>query len=454
MPYTYSLQTSVSFTGKGLLWYSFGPLNQKYFDINYIESEKGHDVFMVSKKITRTYYVLSGSGYFTIDEKRYPVSPGILVEVPPKVEYSYSGRMTLLGITIPRWFRGNDTFTRWNPDVLGYDLPYAVDSGSWWKRLLRTRIFGKSPLGAFLWINQRLWNRAPANILSLAPIRLYSRFLHTLGSVQEQRAQAFSTNFLRNRPQLEVLRRVVDRKKIGETLSVAVLGCSTGAEAYSVAWTIRSARPDVRLNLNAVDISKPAVEFAKRGVYSLTTAELTSTNVFERMTASEIDNFFDRDGEAMRVKQWIREGINWQVGDVGDSEMVELLGPQDMVIANNFLCHMEGSEQERCLRNIGRLVKPNGHLFVSGVDLDIRAKVASDLGWKPLEDLLEQIHEGDPGMRRNWPCHYAGLEPLDKRRGDWKIRYASGFQLALDQDGVINAESDETATGQLVERVA
>ena len=65
MPYVYSLPTSASFTGKGLLGYTFGPLRQSDLDVYYIEVEKGHDVFMISKKITRTYYVLSGSGYFT-----------------------------------------------------------------------------------------------------------------------------------------------------------------------------------------------------------------------------------------------------------------------------------------------------------------------------------------------------------------------------------------------------
>ena len=30
---------------------------------------------------------------------------------------------------------------------------------------------------------------------------------------------------------------------------------------------------------------------------------------------------------------------------------------QDIVIANNFLCHMEAADAERCLRNIARLVK-------------------------------------------------------------------------------------------------
>lgn len=453
MPYTYTLPSSTSFTGKGLSGYSFGPLNQKDVEIYYIEVEMGHDTFLVSKKITRTYYVLSGSGHFTIENERYPVRAGVLVEVPPKVEYSYSGKMTLLGLSIPRWFSGNDIFTKLNPDVFGCDSPYVAENLSWWARLVRTRIFGKSPISAYLRLNQWLWNKTPAGVLSLGPIRSYGRLLHRLLCAQERRGQLFHTFFLRNRPELELLRRLVDRKKTGETLSVSVLGCSIGAEAYSIAWRIRSARPDLRLNFHAMDISKQAVEFAKRGAYSLKGSPLTSMAIFERMTAAEMEEFFDKNGEVMTVKPWIRENINWYVGDAGDSGILDLLGSQDVVIANNFICHMEAPEAERCLRNIARLVNQDGYLFVSGIDLDIRTRVACDLGWKPLHDLLEEIHEGDPSMRRGWPWNYSALEPLNKRRRDWKTRYAQAFQLASNRGGVLNAVRDEAVTAEIVGRI-
>jgi hypothetical protein len=100
------------------------------------------------------------------------------------------------------------------------------------------------------------------------------------------------------------------------------------------------------------------------------------------------------------------------------------------VVANNFLCHMHPFMAERCLRNIAHLVRPHGYLFASGIDLDVRTKVADDLGWHPLQELLEESHEGDPSMRALWPWHYAGLEPLNKKRGDWKRRYAAAFQLS------------------------
>jgi chemotaxis methyl-accepting protein methylase/mannose-6-phosphate isomerase-like protein (cupin superfamily) len=429
MQYIHSLPTSNSFDGMGLFGYTFGPLNQKDLEIYYIEVEKGHDTFMISKRITRTYYVLSGSGYFTIADHKYYVSPGMLVEVPPKVEYCYSGNMKLIGISKPRWFSGNDTHTKWNPDVVRTDYPCAADGASQLTRLVRLRIFRKSPIGAYLRLNQLLWNKLPASFTALGPIRSYGHFLHMLARMHGVRAQALSTFFLRNRPELELIKRLVEQRTPAGTLRVAVLGCSTGAEVYSIAWRIRSARPDLKLILHAVDISKRAVEVGRCGVYRLVAPQVTNADIFERMTGAEIEELFDRNGDVLTVKSWIKEGIDWHVGDVGESETFDALGPQDIVVANNFLCHMDAPTAERCLRNIARLVSPHGHLFVSGVDLDIRTKVAADLGWHPLQELLEEIHGGDPCMNALWPCHYAGLELLNKSRKDWRVRYASAFQL-------------------------
>jgi 2-polyprenyl-3-methyl-5-hydroxy-6-metoxy-1,4-benzoquinol methylase len=212
-------------------------------------------------------------------------------------------------------------------------------------------------------------------------------------------------------------------------LTVAVLGCSAGAEAYSVAWSIRSARPDLELSLQGVDISQQAIEVAKEGVYSPAVSQITGTDILDRVTETEIEEMFDRDGDALAVKTWIKEGIEWHVGDVRDSKICDLLGTQDIVVANNFLCHMDPWMAEECLRNISNLVKPGGYLFVSGVDVDIRTRVAAQLGWRPLQELLEEIHYGDPRMTAGWPWNYSSLEPLNKKRGDWRLRYAAAFQL-------------------------
>lgn len=91
---------------------------------------------------------------------------------------------------------------------------------------------------------------------------------------------------------------------------------------------------------------------------------------------------------------------------------------------------MEPAMAETCLRNIGRLVRQGGHLFVSGIDLDVRTKVALEMGWKPVADLVRKIHEGDTSITRGWPLEYWGLEPFDDRRPDWRICYASVFRVS------------------------
>src|SRR4029077_3589357 len=116
--------------------------------------------------------------------------------------------------------------------------------------------------------------------------------------------------------------------------------------------------------------------------------------------------------------------------DASEPGLVDALGPQDIVVANRFLCHMVPAAAEKCLRNIARLVKPGGYLFVSGIDLDLRTRVAQSMGWKPVADLMREIHEGDASIRSGWPTEYWGLEPFCDKRPDWKIRYASVFQIA------------------------
>jgi chemotaxis methyl-accepting protein methylase len=64
------------------------------------------------------------------------------------------------------------------------------------------------------------------------------------------------------------MRRLVAQAKYGFSIDIAVFACSKGAEVYSIAWTLKAARPDLMINLHAVDLSREIVEFARQGVYS------------------------------------------------------------------------------------------------------------------------------------------------------------------------------------------
>jgi mannose-6-phosphate isomerase-like protein (cupin superfamily) len=118
MSYVLSAASSPSFALKGLAGYEFQPLKDRDIAVHLLDVHKGHDTFQISKALTRIYYIIEGTGVFTIDNQKYDVAAGLLVEVPPGVEYSYSGSMKIFLVSHPRWFEGNERTTRKNPDVV------------------------------------------------------------------------------------------------------------------------------------------------------------------------------------------------------------------------------------------------------------------------------------------------------------------------------------------------
>jgi len=296
----------------------------------------------------------------------------------------------------------------------------------------------------YLWAVSCVWEHIPARLRFLPSFRRYGDHLHSLVLRFVDRRQNHSTAFFRNRAELELIRRLADRASPGSSVDIAVFACSKGAEVYCIAWILRTARPDLTIRLRAVDLSQEVVDFASRGWYSLQNigdpraVELDSGTYvdqpegfspFKFMSESEKDGMFDRDGDVVKIKSWIKEGITWHCADAGNPELMLMLGPQDIVIANRFLCHMKPAAAEPILRNLSHVVKPGGYLFVSGVDLDVRMRVATEMEWQPVTELMEEVHDGDPSIRDGWPFDYWAKEPFDAKRRDAVIRYASAFRI-------------------------
>jgi len=313
-------------------------------------------------------------------------------------------------------------------------------------------IFRKCATG-YLRQSRRIWNNLPTTIREGRLGRAYGKHLHHLVCRYGDRRQSHSTFFLRNRPELELMLQLLDHTSQNARINISVVACSKGAEVYSILWKIRSTRPDLTVIASAVDISQEVIDFAAVGTYSLKSIDATTTpdheqtgqavdmnwkdqlwgqqalSMFERMTAGEIYQMFEVTGDQAMVRPWLKQGITWLAGDATDPNFAAALGPQDIVVANRFLCHMEPATAEACLRNIAHLVKPGGYIFVSGVDLDVRAKVARDLGWQPVTHLIKEVHEGDFSLITGWPLEYWGLEPFCQGPVDWRVRFASVFRI-------------------------
>jgi len=162
------------------------------------------------------------------------------------------------------------------------------------------RLFGKSPAGFCLRLNKQVWKIIPPGLQNFYPVHAYGTWLQSLVRLISTREPNFGTFFLRNRPALELMRRSADKKAKGSTLRIAVLACSAGAEVYSILWTIRSARTDLKVLVRAVDVSQEILNFAENGVYYPDTFGLVGTSIFERLTAHEMEQMFDWEGDVPR----------------------------------------------------------------------------------------------------------------------------------------------------------
>src|ERR1700677_248409 len=104
--------------------------------------------------------------------------------------------------------------------------------------------------------------------------RFMGRLIHTLSRKFSDRNQSHMTVFMRYPPLLLTISDLINDYKPGESLRICVVGCSTGAEIYSLLWTIRQTRSDLKTLAIGVDLSEKVIGRAKAGLYSRQDPEL------------------------------------------------------------------------------------------------------------------------------------------------------------------------------------
>jgi chemotaxis protein methyltransferase CheR len=268
---------------------------------------------------------------------------------------------------------------------------------------------------------EMLWNGLPQPVRSWTPTRALGRRIHRRACRIQARGGACYTRFFRNVPQLEFIRDLVLEMPPGVPVKIASIGCSTGAELYSALWMIRRARPAQAIQALGIDREEECVQAASRGVYPFRVVEVAG------MSETSYERLMTREGKTLVVQDWMKEAVTWAVGDACSSDLPARFGLHDVVIANNFLFAMSPERAESCLRNLTRLVAPNGYLVVSGVDLDLRSRILGELGFLPVTARCEDIHTAED-VHTAWPLRFWGLEPIDRTRQEWPARYTTVFR--------------------------
>jgi SAM-dependent methyltransferase len=269
---------------------------------------------------------------------------------------------------------------------------------------------------------EAFWNGLPSRVRSSTLGRALGRWIHRRACrVQARGGGGCYTRFFRNIPQLELLRDLVLERPQSVPLKIVSLGCSTGAELYSAIWLIRMAREAQEVQALGIDSSEACIQAAARGIYPFRVIEVAG------IEEATYERLFVAKGKTLIVQDWLKEAVTWAVGDACSSDLVARVGLYDVVVANHFLFNMSPERAAACLKNITRLVAPDGYLVVSGADLEVRRRVLGELGFIPMTARSEEIHAAED-LHTAWPLRFWGLEPLDRTRQDWPTRYATVFR--------------------------
>jgi chemotaxis methyl-accepting protein methylase len=257
----------------------------------------------------------------------------------------------------------------------------------------------------------------------------WRRLRHRVSLLVGERTNSHFTGFLRLPTQFEALAGpVVDhlsgRRGTAGPLRVGVLGCSNGAEAYTIASVLQSRHPHLAFRVHGFDIDRDVVAKAR-------TARYTADEIYNNkiITAAFVESTFERADGHFTVKPHIAERVEFDTADVLSTDLDVRVGPSDIVFAQNFLFHLKRDAARKALENIARLLRAGGVLFLDGVDLDLRRAFVRRNGLRPLDYEIERIHEEARRARAvGWPYAYWGLEPFHTVRSDWQTRYATIFR--------------------------
>lgn len=183
------------------------------------------------------------------------------------------------------------------------------------------------------------------------------------------------SGFFRDEPVFESLgARVVPALAArGRPPRVLSLGCSTGAELYSVAMLLADARLLAGAELVGIDCRPDAIARARAGVYS--TGELAGVG------AGRFARHFAPARSGARVAEPLRRATRWRVADA-TRELAA--GPWDLVLCRNLFIYLQPAVADAIFEGIVAALPPGGFLVVG--------KAERPPGYLPLTAVARSVY--------------------------------------------------------------
>jgi chemotaxis protein methyltransferase CheR len=138
---------------------------------------------------------------------------------------------------------------------------------------------------------------------------------------------------------------------------------SSGQEAYSLAITLQeNLPPGWSYDIMGSDISTEMVKRAE-------TAEYSQVEVNRGLPAAQLVQYFERAGAHWRIAPGLRRNVSFRLMNL--TAPLPAMAPFDVIFLRNVLIYFDVATKKTVLRNVARLLRPDGWLFLGAAETTI-----------------------------------------------------------------------------------
>jgi type IV pilus assembly protein PilK len=183
-------------------------------------------------------------------------------------------------------------------------------------------------------------------------------------SILVDRLVVKETSFFRHRASIDYIRRLVqnriDNQSLSDGFEVWSVGCSTGEEPFSLAMVINDcfelAGLEPYYGITATDISQPALQAARQGIYSERKLEPLAVDERARYVSMLDDNRF-------KVSEKLSDRICFSHGNILKISQMPM-AKMDVIYCQNLLIYFRRWRRKEILNEMIERLKPGGVLVI------------------------------------------------------------------------------------------
>jgi chemotaxis protein methyltransferase WspC len=160
------------------------------------------------------------------------------------------------------------------------------------------------------------------------------------------------------------------------TLRCLSVACSTGEEVYSLAIALRNRDMEPsRVCIVGTDVSNRALDLARTGCYSSRSFRDPDAQLLEWR-----NQWCEPLGESWRVRNDLRNGVEFRWGNLSQPEFLADESPFDVVFCRNVLIYFHATARRMAMQHLDRLLSPDGLLCCAAAE----ARIFSAAGFRSL----------------------------------------------------------------------